>query len=206
VWRRIWIHLDRAGISPAIQRQEIHLFKGVKERGEKTATDPLTLLKEIDIFRPFSEEAKSYLSRCIRSHHFAPNKEIVKQGQPGDSLFIIVEGVVGIRKNKGTDSVEVARLGAGNFFGEMALLTGEERGATVVSLTETYLFEITKEDIASLMAAQPEVSELIIKILKEREKATSSRMNEKSKDTNQGHTDQVSLLKRIEKFFSLGKS
>lgn len=207
VWKRIWIHLDRAGISPAIQRQEIHLFKGVRERDEETATNPLTLLKEIDIFRPFSKEARTYLSHCIKSHRFSPDEIIVKQGDPGDSLFIIVEGVVGIKvKNKAGDSIEVARLGAGNFFGEMALLTGEERMATVISLTETYLFEITKENIANLMAEQPEVSELVSKILAQRQEMTDSQMNQKTEEPVEGDTDHLHFLKKIEKFFGLGKS
>ncbi|OQW95274.1 MAG: hypothetical protein BWK79_03005 [Beggiatoa sp. IS2] len=203
VWKRIWIHLERAGISPAIQRQEIHLFKGVKERGEKNATDPLTLLKEIDIFRPFSEEAKNYLSDRIRSHRFPPNQIIVEQGKPGDSLFIIVEGVVGVRTN---EKGEVARLGSGNFFGEKALMTGEERMATVISLTETYLFEITKEDIAGPLSEQPEVSELISKILAEREKVMNSRTKKETEESVKGSTDHSNFRKQIEKFFSSGKS
>ncbi len=48
---------------------------------------------------------------------------------------------------------EVARLGAGDFFGEMALLTGEDRTATVIALVDTYLFELTQADIAPLIGS-----------------------------------------------------
>ncbi|OQW90472.1 MAG: hypothetical protein BWK79_19770, partial [Beggiatoa sp. IS2] len=181
-WTRIWIHLNRAGIAPAIQRQEIHLFKGIQERGEESATSPLTLLQEIDIFKPFSDEAKTYLSNRVRSHRLPEKRVLFEEGDAGASLFIVVEGVVGVRiqsKEELSQSVEVARLGAGSFFGEMAMLTGEKRGATIVAVTDTVLLEITKDDIAELMAKQPEVSELISKVLANRQSSTKSQMNVK---------------------------
>jgi len=180
VWTRVWFHLNRAGITPAVQRQEIHLFKGIKERGGEEATKPITLLKEIEIFKPFSEEAKQHLSQNIRRHRFGQDDVIVKQGDAGDSLFIIVEGVVAVRVKTDEGKIkEVARLGAGDFFGEMALLTGEDRTATVVAIVDTYLFELTKADIRPLIIKQPEVSERVSKVLASRYKDTESVINER---------------------------
>jgi branched-chain amino acid transport system substrate-binding protein len=204
VWTRIWIHLNRAGIAPAIQRQEIHFFKGVKERGEEVATKPITLLQEIDIFRPFSQDAKEYLSAHIRRHRTSAGEVIVRQGDAGNSLFILVEGVVGVRvRSKEGEIIEVARLGSGNFFGEMALLTGEERTATVVALTDTHLYEITKENIAGLMAEQPEVSELISKVLTQRQLMTQSQMNVRHDIEIEEEALYRRLLGKIENFFGL---
>lgn len=205
VWTRIWIHLNRAGIAPAVQRQEIHLFKGVKERGEEAATNPLTLLQEIDIFRPFSKEAKAYLSKHMHGHRLPANEIIVRQGEAGNSLFILVEGVVGVRvSSKEGEQIEVARLGAGNFFGEMALLTGEERTATVISLTDTFLFEITKADIAPLIAKQPEVSELVSKVLTQRQMMTQSQIHVQQDLKIEEEAVYKKFLSKIENFFGLG--
>jgi branched-chain amino acid transport system substrate-binding protein len=178
VWTRIWFHLNRAGIAPAVQRQEIYWFKGIKERGDEEATKPITLLQELDLFKPFSEEAKKYLSDKMRRLRFPTNETVVKEGDAGDSLFIIVEGTVSIRKKleDGTNK-EVARLGVGSFFGEKALMTGEQRTATIVAIAETVLYEITRADIAPLIAKQPEVSERISQVLTQRELATKSRMH-----------------------------
>lgn len=205
VWLRIWIHLNRAGIAPAIQRQEIHLFKGVKERGEEAATKPITLLREVDLFRPFAEDAKLYLSDKMHKHHVVEGEIIVRQGDAGNSLFIIVEGVIGVRvQSPEGESIEVARLGAGNIFGEMALLTGEDRTATIIALTDTYLFEITKEDIAPLMEKQPEVSELVTKVLTQRQMMTQSHIHAGHSSV---HPEEEAvyrkLLDKIENFFGL---
>lgn len=204
VWTRIWVHLNRAGIAPAIQRQEIHLFKGMKERGEEAATKPLTLLREIDLFRPFSEEAKLYLSEHMHIHRISAGEIIVRQGDTGNSLFIIIEGVVGVRVlTPEKESIEVARLGAGNFFGEMALLTGEDRTATVIAITDSHLFEITKEDIAPLMEQQTEVTEMVSKVLTQRQMMTKSQMHVQHDIQVEEDALHKRLLDRIEKFFGL---
>ncbi len=204
VWTRVWFHLNRAGITPAVQRQEIHLFKGVKERGGEEATKPITLLQEVDIFKPFSDEAKLYLSDCIRRHHIEQGDVIVEQGDAGDSLFLIVEGVVGVyvRADDGK-SKEVARLGAGNFFGEMALLTGEDRTATVIALVDTYLFELTKADIKPLIAEQPEVSELVSKVLAYRQQMTEKHKHVEHDEVETKEAAYKRFLNKIEHFFGV---
>jgi branched-chain amino acid transport system substrate-binding protein len=204
VWTRVWYHLNRAGITPAVQRQEIHVFKGIKERGGEEATKPITLLQEIDIFKPFPHEAKLLLSERIRRHRYQPGETVVQQGEAGDSLFIIVEGVVGIYvQMEDGKSKEVARLGAGNFFGEMALLTGEERAATVIAIVELYLFELTKEDIAPLINEQPEVSEMISKVLTQRQMATQSKIQIEEDTETEKEAVYKRFLNKIEQFFGL---
>jgi branched-chain amino acid transport system substrate-binding protein len=204
VWTRVWFHLNRAGITPAVQRQEIHLFKGVKERGGEEATKPITLLQEVDIFKHFDSQAKLFLSERIRHHRFGHNDVIVQQGDAGDSLFVIIEGVVCVQVHTDDGKTkEVARLGAGDFFGEMALLTGEERTATVIALVDTSVFELTKADIAPLIAQQPEVSELVSKVLSLRQMATQSRMHVEEDVETENKAAYIRILNKIENFFGL---
>jgi len=206
VWLRIWTHLNRAGITPSIQQQEIYLFKGVKERGEEVATKPITVLEEVEIFRPLSREAKNYLSERMKTHHLPLGSIVVRQGDQGSSLFIIVEGVVSVKVQgkESSESVEVARLGAGNFFGEMALLTGEERTATVTAITDVFLFEITKDDIAGLIGKQPEVSDMITKILTQRQLMNKSQMNSQRDVKMEEEALYKRFREKVENFFSLG--
>jgi len=205
VWNRIWTHLNRAGIAPAIQRQEVHLFKGIKERGEKVATKPLTILQEIDLFQPFSDEVKACLSERMESHRLTAGEIIFNQGDVGDSLFILVEGVAGVRvKSAEGGSIEVARLGAGNVFGEMALLTGEDRTATVIAISDIYLFEITKESMAPFIEKQPEVSNLLSKILTQRQMQTQSQINVRQVESVEEEVLYKRFRDKIESFFGLG--
>lgn len=140
-------------------------------------------------------------------HHFFPGEQVVQQGDSGNSLFIIAEGVVSVRvkfDNK-TAEVEVARMGAGNFFGEMALLTGELRTASIYSLTETYLYEITKSDIAPLVESEPRISRQLSDILTKRKMATQSRKYEGEDQDFDKNTLATQIFNKIQNFFGFGK-
>jgi len=157
VFEQAWIHLGRSGVRPAVQRQELYIYEGPKDRSEEDAKRPITLLNEIDLFMYLNETMKEDLSKRMRLHHFQANDIVFKQGDKGDSLFVIREGVVGVWiKMDDGDAIEVARLGAGSFFGEMALLTGEPRTASIITKTESYLYEITKQDFAPVIENSPQ--------------------------------------------------
>ncbi len=199
VWERVWAHLNLAGIAPAIKHQEIRIFQGQK------SDDTLGVLGEIDIFQLFSDEAKIRLSTRMQSRHFPPDEFIVRQGDIGNSLFIVTEGVVGVwvRLEDREEYIEVVRMGAGSFFGEMALLTGEPRSATIVSVTDVYLFEITKEDIFPLLEKQPEIFNSLSKVLTERKIITESRRKSDLKEIDKIDRQTLSknILSKIQDFF-----
>lgn len=205
MWKRVWTHLNQHDIFPAMQRHDPALLKTAKTT-IKESFDPLAVLEKVGLFQPFSFEARSFLCKQMRTHRFPPGKTIVRQGNTDDSLFIIVEGLVGIwAQVEGGNSFEVARMGAGNFFGEMALLTGEPRTATIISLTNTYLFEIDKEDIAPLLEAQPEVSQFLSNVLAERKLAAESRLHPDSSQNLDKNDLGAQLFDKIQRFFGLKK-
>jgi branched-chain amino acid transport system substrate-binding protein len=206
VWGRVWVHLNRAGIEFAIKQQKIHIFKGLAERGEE-ATHSVTLLQEIDIFHPFSIEDKQQLSQQMTVQKFFAGDVVVEQGQQGDSLFIIIEGAVNVQVETDNyqSTIEVARLGAGNFFGEMALLTGAERAATVTAITDTRVYEITKANLMPLLQKRTEASMLISKILTNRQTATQLQINDKPPSEKEKQSIYEQFLYRIENFFGLNK-
>jgi branched-chain amino acid transport system substrate-binding protein len=178
VFKRVWVHLNRAGIVPPIQRQEVQMFQGMKSRRLDEASKPMALLQDMDIFQPLSEEHRKILGEKMRRKLLATGETVVKQGEAGDSMFVVVEGVVSVHVTiKDGTLLEVARLGAGNFFGEMALFTGQQRTATIITMTDTVFYEIKKEDIVPLMQEQPEVAQLISKVLTQRQMRTKSQVD-----------------------------
>ncbi|KPA15503.1 membrane protein containing Mechanosensitive ion channel MscS [Candidatus Magnetomorum sp. HK-1] len=153
----IWKELHRAGIREAVNFSEVHMIKGKKKSGTKN-TDMLSLVDGVDIFMELPEEAKSYLSQCLINRRYKPGEIIVKDGDIGDSLFIIAEGTVSVMINVGNDEyIESNRIGAGNYFGEMGLLTGAPRTANIVAISETIVCEITRADVESFMEKRPEI-------------------------------------------------
>ncbi|GBC63665.1 hypothetical protein DENIS_4663 [Desulfonema ishimotonii] len=203
VWTSVWTHLRRAGIRPVMPRQEMHMVLEGIRRKKAIESRPLLLLDELELFEPFSPDARHFLARHMKRCHFYTGESVVRQGDSGNSLFIIEEGVVGIHvkfENR-TKAVEVARLGAGDFFGEMALLTGEKRTATIISVTETWLYEITKEDIAPFIEQEPKISRRLSDILTARKIATASRKDAKDPYALDKETLATQLFNRIQNFF-----
>jgi potassium-dependent mechanosensitive channel len=205
IWARIEVHLGRAGIRPALQRQEVHLIKGEDFNVEKEVS-ALALINEIEIFNPFSEASRKILSENMKRIFFPIGKHVVTQGDSGDSMFCIVEGTVGVVINIGPEkTLEVARLGAGAFFGEMALLTGEPRTASIVAVTNIFVYEITKEDLGPLIGNEPEVSMRISKILTERKIATEAQKNSATTETIDEEGMMSQFFNKMQNFFGTKK-
>jgi potassium efflux system protein len=166
VWRRVWRHLEFAGIALATPRREVLMV----ETAEKDITAPLTILRHVSVFQALPDEAKSTLSERVRRHHFTQGETIFRQGETGDSLFVVAEGAVGIWLQFGDGkAIEVIRIGAGDFFGEMGLLSGEARKGSAIAEVDTDLLEITKEELTPFLEEYPQVSELLSEKMTERE-------------------------------------
>lgn len=178
VWSNIWIHLHRAGISPSFQRQELHLFKGIRPDTEDAKT-PLALVSEIDIFETFTPEEKKDLAQKIKPLEFQPGEMVVRAGEQKYTMYVISEGVftVQVPLEKG-GFLEVARLGAGNFFGEMGLLTGAVRTANIVADSFSIVYEITKEEVQPFLDRHPEIFRNVKKVMSQRSESTQSKKQE----------------------------
>ena len=109
------------------------------------------------LFSSLSDNERAALLGVARPVRYAAGEAIVRQGQAGRSLFIVVGGESSVTLT-GTNG-EVARLQSGDVFGEMSLLTGEPRTATVTAATDCDLLEIDVEGFRSVVLANPSVVE-----------------------------------------------
>ncbi len=200
VWKNVWVHLNNAGIDFAIKDRKRHQFR----QKDATREEPLAILEEIDLFQAFPDAAKLALSRQVGRLQFSPGEIVIREGDEGDSLFIIVEGVVGVWTESETgEQIEIIRRGAGDVIGEMALLTGEARTATVKAATDSILYEITKSDIAPLLKSQPKIVERLSTILAERKIETQAARDENRALDEMKKSIRNKFLYGIQRFFGL---
>lgn len=163
-----------------------------------------SILEEIEIFRPFSDDAKTYLQQRMQGRHYAPGSLIIRQGDLTNSLYIIAKGVVSIQVQlQNGESLEVARYAVGQILGEISLLTGEPRTADVLALSDCYLFEIHKEDIAPFIEAEPEIAERLSAILTERKLDTETKKNRYEAQHLDRDAEYARFLHKIQSFFGL---
>ena len=124
-----------------------------------------SLMRTVPLFSTVSADALEKIARGCSRVIFGPAESIFQQDDTESSLFIIVDGVVSIEKTLLNNAViKVGNLGVGEFFGEMALLTGEPRTASAISLTDTKLLKIEANALKDLLDGDEEFLEKISNI------------------------------------------
>src|SRR3989454_10306200 len=134
-------------------------------------TDQLVqFLKNVKLFAELSPDSLAKLGTCLKTAEFPPAEVIVREGAPGVSMYIIKSGLVEIRKKDPTTGFDflVAQLTEGAAVGEMSLLTGKPRSATVTTVQPTVVFTLTRADFRNLLTQHPEISLGLARILAER--------------------------------------
>lgn len=149
--------LDRAGLAPSLPRQDISVVAATPRRIE-SGVDVHTVLRRTPFFRAFEAPALELLERDVHLREFSPGAVIVREGEAGASLFIVITGLLEASiQSQATATRVVGRLAPGDVFGEMSLLTGAARSATIIAKMHTTLLEIHKEQLAPILTERPEV-------------------------------------------------
>jgi cAMP-dependent protein kinase regulator len=114
--------------------------------------------------------AMDELASRLQIRHVAAGEVIVREGEAGDSLFVVAAGRV--RVTRGPAALELSRLGPGSFFGELALLGERRRHATVQAVEPTQLYEIPRAAVEDIARRHPEVQPALERLYRERLIAT----------------------------------
>lgn len=123
--------------------------------------EKVIILKSVELFSQIPEKELIWLASQLKEIEYEPETTIIKQGDIGTSMFIIVEGEVEVI----VDDKPVAKLGSKNFFGELAALDPEPRLATIKTIRSTLLFKIDREIIYDLVNEHQNIAQGIIQIL-----------------------------------------
>lgn len=200
---RMWYNLRRHHINIPFPIREVYAHTITKEdkieREKREIEERVCIMRNMEIFKPLKDETINELAVSAARKYFAAGEPLVKQGEDGESLFLILKGkaAVMIANKEGAVKV-VAHLSEGDFFGEMSLLTGARRSATVVADQDTEVIEITKADVASIIFKNKEIVAEFSKILAERQMA-----NEKLLQSGLDGAKKESKKKEfIDKFFT----
>jgi hypothetical protein len=196
VLNKVWYAVAREGYSFPFPHQEV-LAKVPQPSFPVEAGAVPAALRRAEIFGSLDEEEIRKLSEGAGTPVFGPGEVVVRQDDEGDSLFIVRRGTLKVR----IDDSTVGKLHEGDVFGEMSLLTGEKRKATVSAVTEVRLVEISKGDIEPLVRANPRLLESLSAILAKRQEANLELM--KSAELRKAATGKDVFLEKLKAFFGL---
>lgn len=162
---RLWYRLRREGIEIPYSQRVMHVRFPEDRRPEFPVAERIALLDEVDLFRVLGPSERERVAHEMVPRRFGHGERIIEQGAPGQTFYVVASGTVSILTGRG---VEVTRLGRGQYFGEMSLLTGEPRSATVVAAEDAALFELDRPTFAQLFDEQPALAGLLSEALAHR--------------------------------------
>jgi len=208
---RIYFALRRANIPLSIPAHSIFVTEEDASRRERKSAEEIADraagLKGVDLFRTLTEEERYSLATRLRLAPFVRGEAMTRQGAEAHWLYLIHKGDAEVRVSVdgGKTSERVAIIHAGDFFGEMGLMTGAPRSATVNALTDVECYRLDKEAFNETLHRRPEIAEDISLILARRRvelEATREDLTEEAKRLRMQY-HQGDFLQRIKKFFTL---
>ncbi|CAN5907907.1 mechanosensitive ion channel family protein [soil metagenome] len=205
---RIWFALRRAGIPMSIPASTVFLTHETTEREARKHSEDLAArlaaVSSVDLFRGMPAELREALAADLLRMPFARGEAVCREGERDDGLYMLVDGEATVRIGSGREEREVATLHAGQFFGEMSLMTGEARTATVVAATDLVTYRVTKPAFQAILRATPAIADQIAEVLVEHKSALSAARDERDDQRrNRMHTAKQDLLGKIRGFFGI---
>lgn len=128
----------------------------------------LTELRGLDLFAPLSDEQLRKLIFFIKTVEFDAGETVFDKGDPGDLFYLIHRGEVEITEPGFFGASVVAKMGPGDFFGELALLLRQPRSAGVRCVGETACFALDQADLETLMERSPDIGAAIKRVAQQR--------------------------------------
>jgi len=210
---RIYFALRRVDIPFSMPAHSIFVTDDDASRRQRKSregiTDRTDAIGELELFATLTEDERRKLASGLKYAPFVRGEAMTRQGAEAHWLYLITKGEAEVRVSidRSKSSVRVATLNAGDFFGEMGLMTGEPRSATVIALTDVECYRLDKETFQGTLMSRPEIAEDISDILARRRvelEATREGLTDETKKLRIRH-HQIDLLKRIQNFFTLDK-
>ncbi|OFZ67848.1 MAG: mechanosensitive ion channel protein MscS [Betaproteobacteria bacterium RBG_16_56_24] len=206
----VYTALERAGIKLAVEEQNVHFIKENEKYEEALHQRELTrrfkTLKRVEMFRQMTDDELHKLAERLKYAPFAKGNIISRQGAIAHWLYIIINGDAEVFLE--AENGERRRLNVltkGNFFGEMGMMTGAPRTASVLAMTDVECYRLDKAAFEEIILERPGIAEEISHILVERRAELDSALQNLDEETKNKtmHRQHSEVLATVKRFFGL---
>jgi len=206
IYTKIWYQFKRHNIKIPYPIRDIYLHEIKPLDAEERKQKIISTLKNVDFLSPLSDEEIEILAKGVEIKKYASGEAVIKQGNEGNSVYLINNGEVEVivADEKGQSTI-IKRLLPSAFFGELSLLTGSPRTATVVASTDCEFIIIKADTFKSIIMTDPTIADKISKIITKRQFELEESTKLKSlEELSDELTEQSSnLLQKMKNFFGL---
>jgi small-conductance mechanosensitive channel/CRP-like cAMP-binding protein len=202
---RVWYALKRAKVEIPYPVRTVHVHQVSKEADRAELERELgrrdQVLRCVDFLDVLPDHAHRALAAAAEVRLYAPGEPIVIEGDISAEMFVLDKGQVAVEIARSGRAMTVARLGAGRFFGEMGLMTGEARKATVRALTESEVIVIGRDAFQQTILSVPDVVDKMSGLLAQRQAEIEEVENERLTEPMQIRSQR--LISQIKGFFKI---
>lgn len=206
IYTNCWYELRRRKINIPFPIRTLHLERKPRGSTEDALAPARSMLRKEALFTCLSEDQINALLMHAEVNHFGRGEAVIEEGADGESMFILLRGTAQVSVAKNGAAIRVGVLRQGDCFGEMSLLTGELRTATVRAEKDCEVLEISKPVMADLLRDSPECLEQLSALLAHRKMETEGIVKEaivpeEREEKEREYT--ASFVKRLRSFFEL---
>lgn len=207
----VYTALERANIKLTVEEQNVHFIKENEKYEEAVQQRELLrrikTLKRVELFAQMTDEELRKLAVRLKYAPFAKGNVIAKQGTPAQHwLFVIINGEAEVYLEAANGKKRTLNvLSKGSFFGEMSLMTGSPRAASVIAKTDVECYRLDKEAFEEIMQDRPGIAEEITHILVERREELDSALQNMDAESRHKHVHRQhnEMLATVKRFFGL---
>jgi small-conductance mechanosensitive channel len=208
VLTRVWYAAKRAGLEIPFPIRTVLQAGAAGEEAPALAgralRERLGVLEQVDLFANLAPSERQQLAEGLHEKHFAAGEAIISQGQPGDSMFLIAAGRVQVSLGQKDVQTQLASLGAGDFLGEMSLMTGEPRRATCLATTDVICYELDHATLQEVLTTRPAIADQMSAVLAARQEEIDRKGGELSaRAAARGPDPRRDIVEKIRRLFNL---
>ena len=209
VRQRVYFALKRLEVEFSVASHNVHLHL-VPPREEARAAEEharrLETLGAMELFRELDADARERIATVLRPAPFGAGEALTKQGNVAHWLYVIRSGEVSVRVTVDAQEREVSRLTGPAFVGEMGLLTGQPRTATLVAATDVDCYRLDKDALQHVLDARPDLAVRLSELLTQRRVELEAVREGLSTESRAQRlvASQSEVLGKIRAFFGLG--
>ncbi|MBN8477427.1 MAG: mechanosensitive ion channel family protein [Burkholderiales bacterium] len=208
VLTHVFAALARGDMPIPFPRQVVELRADPRAEADRIElAQKRALLDEVELFAPLTPAEKDSLARRLQFAPYVTDDVVCRQGEPADSLFILARGTVHVvsEASDGLTRHKFATLGAPAYFGEMGLLLGAPRGATVLASGEVVCYQLDKRAFDAVIQARPELAVSLSEALAKRQAANQATLQQLDAEQRARHAVSAAaeMVRKIRDFFGL---
>src|SRR5205085_3189062 len=203
----VWYELKRQRINIPYPIRTLQLERRAPTPVPEGHEEARAILRGEPLFQCLSDTQIDNLVKQSHLDHFGRGERVIEEGAEGDSMFILLRGAAEVSVSKNGSTIPVATLRSGDCFGEMSLLTGEKRSATVRAEGDCYVMEISKDVMGEVIRESPDCLKQLSELLAKRKMETEGILKDLASSSADHAAKQreytATFLKRLKTFFAL---